>query len=98
MVCCWLKKGCCFFSLASNKKRISVGLEGGNYKAFLVSPMGMGRKSDGRHKGFCVCLGGETHDTSSAWELDLLHQGDGHVASGDSCLAVGSWLDGRAVT
>lgn len=41
----WLlfEEGCCFFLLAS-KKRVSAGLEGGNYKAFLVSPKGIRRE------------------------------------------------------
>lgn len=37
--------------LLASKKRIWAGLEGGNYKAFLVSPHGHGEKSDGRHYG-----------------------------------------------
>lgn len=97
MVGCWLKKVVFTICWPQKKKRISAGLEGGNYKAFLVSPMGMGRKLMGITRVLCVCLGGETHDTSSAWELRLAASG-GHVASGDSFLAVRSWLDGRGVT
>lgn len=40
LVGCWLKV---VVSFCRPKKNISAGLEGGNYKAFLVSPMGMAR-------------------------------------------------------
>lgn len=80
------------FGWPSKRKKGLDWPENRTYKAFLVSPNRAGEKFEGRHRGAFVCLGGQIHDTSSAWELNLLHQGR------HSCLAVGSWLDGRAVT
>lgn len=45
----------CFFLLPS--KKIWAGLEGGNYKAFLVSPMGMGRNLMGVTGLLCLPRG-----------------------------------------
>lgn len=64
--------------------------------AFLVSLQGYAEISDGRHNGSGFASeGGGTHDTSSARELDLLHQG---TCCARRRLAVRSWRGGRAVT
>lgn len=69
-----------FWWLASKKKEFCPASGAGIRRRFSGLPHGTGGEdSHGRHRGsscfFFLASGGDVHDTSFAWELDLLHQG-----------------------
>lgn len=67
------------------KKKSRPASKEGIIRRFWSPHMGTGRNLMGVTMALLFCLGGEIHDTSSAWELDLLHQGHVLHQETDSC-------------